>query len=49
MKIIYMEQTIMLLVQQNPKMVDKLIQTGIIKEYKDKKYLVIEEKTETSE
>ncbi len=44
-----MEQTIMLLVQQNPKMVDKLIQTGIIKEYKDMKYLVIEEKTETSE
>jgi hypothetical protein len=44
-----MEQTIMLLVQQNPKMVDKLIQTGIIKEHKDKKYLVIEEKTETSE
>ena len=49
MKIIYMEQTIMLLVHQNPKMVDKLIQTGIIKEHKDKKYLVIEEKTETSE
>ena len=49
MKIIYMEQTIMLLAQQNPKMVDNLIQRGIIKEHKDKKYLVMEEKTETSE
>ena len=49
MKIIYMEQTIMLLAQKNPKMVDNLIQRGVIKEYKDKKYLVIEEKTETSE
>ena len=44
-----MEQTIMLLVQQNPKMVDNLIQTGIIKEHNDMKYLVIEEKTEKSE
>ena len=49
MKIIYMEQTIMLLAQQNPKMVDNLIQRGVIKEHKDKKYLVIEEKTETCE
>ena len=42
-----MEQTIMLLAQQNPKMVDNLIQIGTIKEHNDKKYLVIEEKTET--
>ena len=49
MKIIYMDQTIMLLAQQNPKMVDNLIQRGVIKEHKDKKYLVIEEKTEKSE
>jgi len=47
MKIIYMQQTIMLMAQQNPKMVDNLIQTGIIKEHKDMKYLVIEEKPET--
>jgi len=46
MKIIYMQQTIMLMAQQNPKMVDNLIQTGIIKEHKDMKYLVIEEKPE---
>ena len=44
-----MEQTIMLLAQQNPKMVDNLIQLGVIKEHKHKKYLVIEEKTEKSE
>ena len=44
-----MEQTIMIFSQQNPKMVDNLIQRGVIKEHKDKKYLVIEEKTETSE
>jgi hypothetical protein len=49
MKIIYMQQTIMLMAQKNPKMVDNLIQTGTIKEHKDIKYLVIEEKTETSE
>ena len=49
MKTIYMEQTIMLLAQQNPKMVDNLIQRGIIKEHKDKKYLVIEEIAEKNE
>ena len=47
MKIIYMQQTIMLMAQQNPKMVDNLIQIGIIKEHNDMKYLVIEEKPET--
>ena len=47
MKIIYMQQTTMLMAQQNPKMVDNLIQTGIIKEHNDMKYLVIEEKPET--
>lgn len=49
MKIIYMGQTIMLLAQQNPKMLNDLIQLGTIKEYKDMKYLVIEEKIETGE
>jgi hypothetical protein len=49
MKIIYMEQTIMLLAQQNPKLTNDLIAMGTIKEHKDMKYLVIEEKTETSE
>jgi len=47
MKTIYMEQTIMLLAQQNPKMLNDLIQMGTIKEHKDMRYLVIEEKTET--
>lgn len=46
MKIIYMEQTIILLAQQNPKMVDKLIQIGIIKEHKGMKYLVINDNLE---
>lgn len=36
----------MLLAQQNPKMVDKLIQTGIIKEHKGMKYLVINDNLE---
>lgn len=49
MKTIYMEQTIMLLAQQNTKLTNELIGTGIIKEHNGMKYLVIEEKTETSE
>lgn len=49
MKTIYMEQTIMLLAQQNPKLTNELIGTGIIKEHNGMKYLVIEEKTEKSE
>jgi len=44
-----MEQTIMLLAQQNPKLTNELIGRGTIKEHNDMKYLVIEEKTETGE
>lgn len=39
----------MLLAQQNPKMLNELVQMGIIKEHKEMKYLVIEEKLETNE
>ena len=46
MKTIYMEQTIMLLAQQNPKLANELVQTGIIKELNNMKYLVIEENLE---
>jgi hypothetical protein len=46
MKTIYMEQTIMLLANTNPKLANELVQKGVIKELNNMKYLVIEENLE---
>jgi hypothetical protein len=44
MKVIYLEQTILLLSQRDPDMVQELIQSGQIKQSEDgKPYLVIEQ------
>ena len=46
MKIIYMEQTIIMIAKQNQEMAQQLIQSGQIKQLEGLNYLVIEQNEE---